>query len=135
MNISYAQAQAVVAAAVAKAEEIGHPMNISVVDSGGHLVAFARMDGSIFASIDISCRKAYTAAAMKMDTRDIGPLTQPGQPLYGLEQTSGGMVTFGGGIVLRGSDGEPVGAIGVSAGSVEQDHEVAAAGAAAFAPG
>jgi uncharacterized protein GlcG (DUF336 family) len=59
-------------------------------------------------------------------------LTQLGAPLWGLEVTNGGMVSFGGGVLLLDGD-EPVGAIGVSAGSVEQDHEVAAAGAAAFA--
>jgi uncharacterized protein GlcG (DUF336 family) len=128
-------AEAAIAAAKAKAVEIGQPMNIAVVDSGARLVAFVRMDGAILASIDISERKAVTAMMLKMDTRDVGPLTQPGQPLFNLEITNGGMVSFGGGILLRDPDGEPVGAIGVSAGSVEQDQEVAAAGAAAFAAG
>jgi len=125
-------AEAVVAAAKAEAARIGQPMNIAVVDAGGHLVAFARMDGSIFASIDISQRKAYTAAAMKLPTGALKDATQPGAPLYGLEHSSGGLVTFAGGIPLPGPDGEPLGAIGVSAGSVEQDQQVAEAGVAAF---
>lgn len=125
-------AEAVVAAAKAEAAKIGQPMNIAVVDAGGHLVAFARMDGSIFASIDISQRKAYTAAAMKLPTGALKDATQPGAPLFGLEHSSGGLVTFAGGIPLPGPDGEPVGAIGVSAGTVEQDQQVAEAGVAAF---
>jgi uncharacterized protein GlcG (DUF336 family) len=125
-------AEAVVAAAKAEATAIGQPMNIAVVDAGGHLVAFARMDGSIFASIDISQRKAYTSAAMKLPTGALKDVTQPGAPLYGLEHSSGGLVTFAGGIPLPGPDGEPVGAIGVSAGTVEQDQRVAEAGVAAW---
>jgi uncharacterized protein GlcG (DUF336 family) len=125
-------AEAVVAAAKAEAQTIGQPMNIAVVDAGGHLVAFARMDGSIFASIDISQRKAYTSAAMKLPTGALKDVTQPGAPLYGLEHSSGGLVTFAGGIPLPGPDGEPVGAIGVSAGTVEQDQQVAEAGVAAW---
>lgn len=125
-------AEAIVAAAKAEATAIGQPMNIAVVDAGGHLVAFARMDGSIFASIDISQRKAYTSAAMKLPTGALKDVTQPGAPLYGLEHSSGGLVTFAGGIPLPGPDGEPVGAIGVSAGTVEQDQRVAEAGVAAW---
>lgn len=125
-------AEAVIAAAKAEAEAIGQPMNIAVVDAGGHLVAFARMDGSILVSIDIAQRKAYTAVAMKLQTKDLSAVTQPGAPLYGLEHSSGGIVTFAGGIPLPGPDGEPLGAIGVSAGSVEQDQQVAEAGARAW---
>ena len=125
-------AEAVVAAAKAEAARIGQPMNIAVVDAGGHLVAFARMDGAIFASIDISQRKAYTSAAMKLETAALAEVTQPGAPLYGLEHLSGGLVTFAGGVPLPGPDGEPLGAIGVSAGTVEEDQQVAKAGAAAW---
>lgn len=132
-RVTLAAAEAVIAAAKEKAEEIGQPMNIAVVDAGARLVAFARMDGSIMASIDISQRKAYTAMMMKLPTHALAEITQPGQPLYGLEHSSGGLVTFGGGVPLVGRGGEVVGAVGVSAGSVEQDQEVAEAGAAAFA--
>ncbi|MBB4661957.1 GlcG/HbpS family heme-binding protein [Conexibacter arvalis] len=131
-TVSLAAAEAVIAAAKEKAEEIGQPMNIAVVDAGARLVAFARMDGAIMASIDISQRKAFTAMMLKLPTHALAEVTQPGQPLYGLEHTNGGLVTFAGGVPLIGRGGEPVGAIGVSAGSVEQDQEVAEAGAAAF---
>ncbi|NVN50488.1 heme-binding protein [Mycolicibacterium hippocampi] len=129
--ISLSAASAVIDAATAKADAIGQPMNIAVVDDGGHLVAFVRMDGAIKASIDISIRKARTSILMNAPTSALMPLVQPGAELYGLEQTSGGMVIFGGGIPLT-VDGVVIGAIGVSAGSVEQDVSVAEAGVAAL---
>ena len=130
-SVTVDEAETVIAAAKAKAAEIGQPMNIAVVDDGGHLVAFARMDGAIKASIDISQRKARTSVLMNLPTDALSEVTQPGAELYGLEWTSGGLVTFGGGMLLT-RDGETVGAVGVSAGSVAQDMEVAAAGVAAL---
>jgi uncharacterized protein GlcG (DUF336 family) len=124
-------AQNVIDAAIAKAIEIGKPMNIAVVDDGGHLVAFVRMDGAIKASIDISIRKARTSIMMNLPTSALTAVSQPGAELYGLEQTSGGLVIFGGGLLLE-SEGVVIGAIGVSAGSVEQDVSVAEAGVAAL---
>lgn len=131
-HITLAQADTVMTAARAKAVEIGQPMNIAIVDDGGHLVAFARMDGAIKASIDISTRKARTSVMMNLPTSALSQITQPGAELWGLEATSGGLVTFGGGVLLVDS-GRTIGAIGVSAGSVEQDVAVADAGAAALA--
>jgi len=125
------QADAVIAAAKTKAAELGQPMNIAVVDDGGHLVAFCRMDGAIKASIDISIRKARTAVMMNAPTSALTDLVQPGAELYGLGQLSGGMVTFGGGILLQ-VEGQVVGAVGVSAGSVVEDVTVAQAGAEAL---
>ena len=129
--LSLSTAQKVVDAAIEKANEIGQPMNIAVVDDGGHLVAFARMDGAIKASIDISIRKARTSILMNLPTSALMDVAQPGGELYGLEQLSGGMVLFGGGLLLE-RDGEVIGAIGVSAGSVEQDVKVAEAGVSAL---
>ena len=131
-SLPLTKAQAVLEAAIAKADEIGQPMNIAVVDDGGHLVAFARMDGAIKASIDISTRKATTSVLMNAPTAALMDLVQPGAELYGLEQLSGGLVVFGGGIPLQ-LDGVTVGAIGVSAGSAAQDVAVAEAGVAALA--
>lgn len=131
-SVTLATAQAVVEAARAKAEEIGVPMNIAVVDGGNNLTAFARMDGAWLGSIDIAQNKAYTARSFDMSTQDLAPLAQPNQPLYGIEASNQGrLIVFAGGIPLTSGD-EVVGAVGVSGGSVEQDHEVAAAGVAAF---
>jgi uncharacterized protein GlcG (DUF336 family) len=130
-GLTFTDAQIVLEAGLKKADEIGQPMNVAVVDGGGHLLAFGRQDGAIRASIDISQRKALTAILMNCPTDELTPLVQPGAALYGLEQTAGGMVTFGGGIPLyRG--GELVGAVGVSAGTVDQDVTVASAAAEAF---
>lgn len=130
-SMPLSKAQPVIDAAIAKAEAIGQPMNIAVVDDGGHLVAFARMDGAIKASIDISIRKARTSILMNLPTSALMDLVQPGAELFGLEHTSGGLVVFGGGVLLTVDD-VVVGAIGVSAGSVEQDVSVAEAGRAAL---
>ncbi|RZL38056.1 MULTISPECIES: heme-binding protein [Pedobacter] len=120
------------AAAKAKASEIGVPMNIAVVDEGANLKAFHRMDNAWLGSIDISIKKAKTARFFDMDSGEIGKLSQPGQPLYNIEHSNGGLISFPGGVVLKDESGKVIGAIGVSGGSVEQDHEVASAGAAAL---
>jgi uncharacterized protein GlcG (DUF336 family) len=126
------QAQRALSAAVAKARDIGSPSSIAVVDGGRNLLGFARMDGALLASIEISQGKAFTARSMNMRTGDIGPLTQPGQPLYGIETShSRPFITFGGGQPLV-VDGEVVGAVGVAGGLVDQDEAVAAAAAAAI---
>ena len=118
-------------AAQQKAAEIDTLMNIAVVDAGGNLKAFARMDGAWLGSIDISMRKARTARFFDMNTGDIGALSQPGGPLYNIEVSNTGLITFPGGIPLK-LNGEVVGGIGVSGSSVEDDHTVAEAGANAL---
>ena len=131
-NVTLSAAQKVVEGARAKADEIGVPMNIAVVDEGNNLTAFARMDGAWLGSIDIAQNKAYTARSFDMSTQELAPLAQPNQPLYGIEASNQGrLIVFAGGIPLE-AGGQVVGAVGVSGGSVEQDHEVAEAGVAAF---
>jgi uncharacterized protein GlcG (DUF336 family) len=130
-GLNLAEARTLLDAGLAEADAIGQPMNVAVVDAGGHLLAFARQDGAIRASIDIAQRKAVTSILMEASTVDLMPLVQPGAELYGLEQTAGGMVVFGGGVPVR-RDGELIGAVGVSAGSVEQDVRVAEAAVAAI---
>ena len=131
-SVTLSAAQAVVEAARAKAEQIGVPMNIAVVDEGNNLTAFARMDGAWLGSIDIAKNKAYTARAFDMSTKDLAPLCQPNQPLFGIHASNQGqLIIFAGGIPLE-AGGEVVGAVGVSGGSVEADHEVAEAGVAGF---
>jgi uncharacterized protein GlcG (DUF336 family) len=131
-TVTLSAGQVILEAARAKAEQIGVPMNIAIVDEGGNLVTFARMDDAWRGSIDIAQNKAYTARAFDMPTKDLAPLAQPGAPLYGIEASNHGrLIVFAGGIPLV-SDGRVVGAIGVSGGSVEQDQVVAEAGVAAF---
>jgi uncharacterized protein GlcG (DUF336 family) len=131
-DLTLEAAERIVAAAKQKAAEINTKMDIAVVDVGGNLKAFARMDGAWLGSIDIAQRKARTARWFDMDTGVIGTLSQPGGPLYGIEHSNGGLITFPGGVPLKNADGHVVGAIGVSGSTVENDHTVAAAGAAAL---
>jgi len=126
------QANAALAAAVAKATELGTRMDIAVVDAGANLKAFARMDGAWLGSIDIAIRKARTARYFDMNTGEIGQLSQPGGALFGIEHSNGGLISFAGGIPIRNQDGAVIGAIGVSGSTVQNDHTVAEAGAAAF---
>jgi len=132
MNITLKQAEAAIAAAKAKATEINTLMNIAVVDSGTNLVAFAHMDQAWLGSIDISQKKARTARYFNMNSGEIGKLSQPGGPLYNIEHSNGGLISFPGGVLLKTADGEILGAIGVSGDSVENDHIVAQAGADAI---
>lgn len=132
MTIKLAQAKEIIEAAEKKAEEIGQPMNIAVVDVGGNLVAHVRMDGAWMGSIDISINKAFTSRAFDISTKDLGDNSQPGQQFYGIHASNNGKVMiFAGGIPLK-KDGQVIGAIGVSGGSGEQDQQVAEAGAAGF---
>lgn len=131
MNITLAQAEAVIAAAKTKSVELNTKMDICVVDAGANLVAFARMDGAWIGSIDISFKKAKTSAWFTMDTAVLTPLVKPDAPLYNIEHSNGGLITFPGGVVVKNADGDVIGAVGVSGSSVENDHEVATAGAKA----
>jgi uncharacterized protein GlcG (DUF336 family) len=128
MSITLAQAETAIKAAKEKAAELGTLMNIAVVDSGANLLAFVHMDGAWLGSIDISIRKARTARFFNMNTGDIGKLSQPGGSLYNIEHSNGGLITFPGGIPVKNSKGEVIGAIGVSGDTVENDHLVAEAG-------
>lgn len=128
MNISLQQAEAAVSAAKEKAQEIGTLMNIAIVDAGSNLVAFARMDGAWLGSVDIAQKKARTARYFDMPTGEIGKLSQPGGPLYNIEHSNGGLISFPGGLPIKDSEGTIIGAIGVSGSTVENDHIVAQAG-------
>lgn len=132
MNITLAQAEKVIAAAKKKATEIDTKMNICVVDSGANQVAFARMDGAWLGSADIALKKAKTARFFDMPTGEIGKLSQPGKPLFNIEHSNGGLISFPGGVLLKNKKGDIIGAVGVSGSSVENDHKVATAGAEAL---
>jgi uncharacterized protein GlcG (DUF336 family) len=131
-TVTLEDARRVIAAAEAKAAEIGQPMNIAVADAGGNLVSHVRMDGAWLGSIDISINKAFTSRAFDIQTKDLGDNSQPGNQFYGIHASNHGRIMiFAGGLPLS-RDGQVVGSIGVSGGSGEQDQSVAEAGAAAL---
>jgi uncharacterized protein GlcG (DUF336 family) len=137
MSITYKtvqlpDARRIIAAATTKAEELKQPMNIAVVDAGGNLLAFERMENAWLGSIDIAQKKAFTSRAFDITTQDLGKHSQSGDQFFGIHASNDGKVMiFAGGIPIK-QDGQVIGAVGVSGGSGEQDHAVAAAGAAAF---
>ncbi|MDQ0096257.1 GlcG/HbpS family heme-binding protein [Paeniglutamicibacter psychrophenolicus] len=132
MSLNLADARTIIAAAEARAAEIGQPMNIAVVDAGGNLVSHVRMDGAWLGSIDISINKAFTARAFDLPTKDLADNSQPTQQFYGIHASNHGRIMiFAGGIPVT-RDGVVVGAIGVSGGSGAQDQEVAEAGSTAL---
>ena len=130
--ITLADARRMIEAAERKAVEIGQPMNIAVVDAGGNLVAHVRMDNAWIGSIDISIKKAWTARAFDIETKELAELSQSGDQFFGIHASNDGRVMiFAGGVpVKRGT--QVVGAIGVSGGLGKQDQAVAEAGAAAY---
>ncbi|WP_067821098.1 GlcG/HbpS family heme-binding protein [Nocardia inohanensis] len=109
------------------ATALGVPMNIAIVDAAGHLLHFTRMDNALLGSIDLAHRKAKTALLFRMPTAALGELSRPNGPIYGIEVSNDGLITFGGGLPLATPDGTVVGAVGVSGGTADQDVEVARA--------
>ena len=132
MELNIEIAKKIANACAEKAKEMGIPMVIAVVDNGANLVYLERMDGAIIAGIRIAQDKAYTSAATGFGTNDIAGISQPGQVAHGLANADGGrMIIFGGGLVLK-NDNKIAGAVGISGGLANQDHEVAQAGVGAF---
>jgi uncharacterized protein GlcG (DUF336 family) len=131
-TLTLADAKQMLTAGEAKAASLGIPYNIAVVDAGGALLAFTRQDGALAGSIELAIGKAKTARMFDKSTDYLAALAQPGAPLFGIEQSNGGnVVIFGGGLPVK-VDGQIVGAVGTSAGSVDQDIAVAEAAAAAI---
>ncbi|KAK5943181.1 hypothetical protein PMZ80_004187 [Knufia obscura] len=131
--VNATQAQMVIDAAVQEAMNLSIPQNIAVSDPAGLLVAFHRMDSAYPGSIDISQKKARTVALFNgaMTTAQWYNVSQPGAPLYGIEETNNGLIVFGGGVPLV-VGGIFIGAVGVSGGTVDQDVQCANAGARAI---
>jgi uncharacterized protein GlcG (DUF336 family) len=131
-TLTLPEARKMIAAATAKAEELGQPMNIAVNCAGNHLLAFERMPNAWLGSVDIAQKKAWTSRAFDISTKDLGDNSQPHQQFFGINASNDGKVMiFAGGLPIE-RDGKVVGSIGVSGGSGEQDHAVAEAGAAAL---
>jgi len=128
-DIKHDEALKAVLSAKKKAEESNVLVNIAIVDNGANLKAFIRMDESFLGSIDVAIKKAKTARYFNIDTGELGELTQPGGIIYNIEHSNGGLITFPGGIPIKDKNGNIIGAIGVSGGTIEQDREIAIAGA------
>jgi uncharacterized protein GlcG (DUF336 family) len=135
MTITARQSNQMLQGAVQKAEELGVPVHIAVLDAGAHLKAFLRMDGAVLGSLDIALKKAKTAVLFEMNSEAVWDYMKPGAAAPGIELTNEILVAFAGGIPIKSSTGEILGAIGVSGGAVPVDFEIAAAGFSAFRPG
>ena len=123
-SLSLADARSIIAAGETKADELGVPYNLAVVDAGGNLISHARMDGAWLGSIDISIHKAWTARAFDMATEDLAKMAQSGKPLFGINSTNHErVVIFAGGMPVK-VGGTVIGAVGASGGTVEQDQKV-----------
>lgn len=107
--------------ALRMAEELSISISVAIVDEGGHLLAFRRMDNAILGSIDVAIRKARTSTLFPMSTRDFGAMCEQAS-LYGMLSTNDGLVGFAGGQPLLAGGG-----VGVSGGSADQDDSIAAA--------
>src|ERR1700719_4523501 len=126
------KAQGIIGAGIVKAKEIGQAMNIAVVDPGASLTPCVRMDGAWLGSIDIAINKAFTARAFDISTLELGRNSQPGGQFFGIHVSNHDRVMiFAGGIPIQ-TNGQIVGAVGVSGGSGEQDQQVAEAAVAAW---
>lgn len=120
-------------AGIRRAHEIGVPMVLAVVDSGGNLLEFRRMDNALLVSTSLAPRKAYTAAALRMPTSKLAELAQPGAPFFGIDVNTPDLTLLGGGLPVARGD-SVIGAVGVSGGSVEEDTDVAQAMLQALSP-
>ncbi|GBC77001.1 hypothetical protein HRbin08_00469 [bacterium HR08] len=131
-KLTLQDAKIILEGAERKAQEIGVPMDIAVVDDGGNLLAFHRMDGAKITSIDIAINKAFTAAGARKATHEYAEIAQPGGPAFGIHVSNQGrFMIFGGGLPIF-VDGHIVGGVGCSSGTPEQDRLVAQAGIDAF---
>lgn len=131
-RLSLADARILIAGAVKHAQEIGVPICIAITDEQGLLIAFERMDGAKFTSVSIAQDKAFTAAGIRRGTDLLGEGAQPGSPAYGINTAhQGRMSVLGGGLPVV-IDGDVVGAIGVSGGTVHEDKACALAAIAAL---
>ena len=124
MNISLQEARKAIEIAHSKAAEIAVPVNIAILDTGGHLKAFERMDGAPIGSLDIAIGKAKTSMLFGVNSEQVGEYMKPEAAAYGITNTNGGLVGFAGGLPIR-KNKEIIGFIGVSGGAVPQDFMIA----------
>ncbi|MCX6434232.1 MAG: heme-binding protein [Actinobacteria bacterium] len=125
-------AQRMSGAARVSASAAGALVSVAIVDAGGHLISFERMDGAEIAGPVLARDKAFTAVAHRIATHELTPLVQPGADLAGMNSADQGRyIAFAGGVPLWDGD-RVVGAVGVSGGSATQDRTAAEAAAATF---
>jgi len=129
-NLSLEKARKIIRAGERKAKEMNIAAVFAIVNPEGNLIIEERMDNAILVSIEVAYKKAYTAAALKLNTEVLTALVQPGAMFYGL-QSDPKYIVFGGGMLLK-VDGNIVGAVGVSGGSAQEDMEIAKACVKAF---
>ena len=129
MELSYELAEKALQAAIQKARSLNIPVSIAIVDQGGHLMAFARLD-SVYGVIEFAMKKAQTAVMFGIDSDIMGQIIS-GADIhgYGMLNSNGGLLTIAGGVVIKSPDGKVIGGIASSGGSPEQDKEIATAGA------
>lgn len=129
-NLSLEKARKIIRAGQKKAKKMNIAAVFAVVNAEGNLIIEERMDNAILVSVEVAYKKAYTAAALKLNTEDLTALVQPGAMFYGL-QSNPKYIVFGGGMLLK-INGKIVGAVGVSGGSAQEDMEIAKACVNAF---
>lgn len=127
-RLSQSDARRLIQGARNKADEIGVPMCIAIVDESGNLIAFERMDGGKVTSITIAQDKAFTAAAARKATHEYNAACVPGNLAFGIHTALGGRLCVVGGGLPVYVDGEVVGGIGLSSGTPQQDMQCAQAG-------
>lgn len=129
MSILYSEATKALNASIEKAKVLNIPVSIAVVDTGGHLVAFARLD-SVFGVIEFAIKKARTAVMFGVDSDVMGTIVSGADVHgFGMLNSNEGLLTIAGGVVLKNKEGNIIGAIASSGGTPEQDKEIATAGA------
>ncbi|MDT3720675.1 heme-binding protein [Pseudomonas oryzihabitans] len=124
-SLSEPTVQHVIERARALAREQNFAINIAVVDEAGLLRGFLRLDDAVPGAIDVSIKKARTAALFRTDSLELGAAAQPGGAIYTLEATNGGLISFGGGVVLRDEQDRVIGAVGVAGATVDADQAIA----------
>ncbi len=131
-RLTLQDAQLIMQACVAKAEEINVDMDIAITDDSGNLLMFQRMDNARITSIDISMGKSFTASAARKSTREYGEVSVPGKPAFGINTSNQGRFSIVAGGVPIFAGEHIVGGVGCSSGTPDQDEVVSQAGVDAF---
>ncbi|WP_160137777.1 GlcG/HbpS family heme-binding protein [Chryseobacterium sp. c4a] len=129
MELSYHIAEKALQAAIQKAKSLNIPVSIAIVDSGGHLLSFARLE-SVYGVIEFAVKKARTAVMFGVDSEVMGTIISGAEMHgYGMLNSNEGLLTIAGGVVIKDAEGKIMGAIASSGGTPEQDKEIAETGA------